>query len=370
MGRIVLCLQIFLLLQCNSCDSTQSKYTSIFSFGDSYTDTGNIAIIWNAHAPDLLKPPYGMTFFGHPTGRISDGRLAIDFIAEALGLPFLPPSHSANESFLQGANFAVAGGTALNQTFFVENGDHFSAPDNVSLSDQLGWFDAMKPSLCNSARACEDYFARALFFVGEFGWNDYGFMLLSDRSVDEVRSHTPQVVGMISAATEKLIKEGGKTVVVSGLTAMGCATGNLVLFESQNEADYEPDTGCLKDLNSLCRDHNLQLRRALTQLNGRYPGVRIIYADLYTPIVNFVLTPERYGFNGTDGALRCCCGGGGGRFNYNAIMPCGMPGVSACANPSAYVNWDGVHLTEAANHHIADGWLKGPYAHPPILSTI
>ncbi|GJN38116.1 hypothetical protein PR202_gb27128 [Eleusine coracana subsp. coracana] len=338
MRRRVQGLEIFLLL-CSFCHSIQSNYTSLFSFGDSYTDTGNIVIISGQAAPNLLltKPPYGMTFFGHPTGRISDGRLAIDFIAQALGLPLLPPSQAANQSFLQGANFAVAGGTALNRTFFQENGDQIFTPYNVSLGDQLGWFDAMKPSLCNST---------------------------------QVRSHTPRVVGMISAATEKLIKEGGKTVVVSGLTPMGCATGNLVLFGSQNEVDYEPDTGCLKDLNSLSRDHNLQLRRALMQLNGRYPGVRVIYADLYTPIVNFVLTPECYGFNGTDGALRCCCGSGGGRYNFNATVSCGSPGTSACGDPSAYVNWDGIHLTEAANHHIADGWLKGPYAHPPILSRV
>ncbi|GJN06445.1 hypothetical protein PR202_ga24174 [Eleusine coracana subsp. coracana] len=191
--------------------------------------------------------------------------------AQALGLPLLPPSQATNHSFLQGANFAVAGGTALNRTFFLENGYQIFTPYNVSLGDQLGWFDAMKPSLCNSTQACEEYFAKALFVVGEFGWNDYGFMLLSGRRVDEIRSHTPQVVGMICAATEKLIEEGGKTVVVSGLTPMGCATGNLVLFGSQNEADYEPDTGCLKDLNSLSRDHNLQLRRVLMQLNCKYP---------------------------------------------------------------------------------------------------
>jgi phospholipase/lecithinase/hemolysin len=45
-----------------------------------------------------------------------------------------------------------------------------------------------------------------------------------------------------------------------------------------------------------------------------------------------------------------------------------MPGVGSCENPLEYVNWDGVHLTEAAHHLIAEGWLKGPYAEPPILS--
>jgi phospholipase/lecithinase/hemolysin len=221
-----------------------------------------------------------------------------------------------------------------------------------------------------SPPACREYFAEALFVVGEFGWNDYAFMLMSGKSVDEARSRVPRVVRTIRAAAEKLIGEGARTVVVPGVTPLGCAPGNLVLYATQEAADYEPDTGCLKALNALSREHNRQLRQALARLRrGRSPaeGVRVVYADFYSPVADFAAAPGRYGFDGTDGALRACCGGGGGRYNVNLSMACGTPGVSACPDPSRYVNWDGIHLTEAANHRIADGWLRGPYAQPPIL---
>lgn len=41
--------------------------------------------------------------------------------------------------------------------------------------------------------------------------------------------------------------------------------------------------------------------------------------------------------------LKACCGTGGA-YNWNGSAVCGMPGVPACANPSAYVSWDGVHF--------------------------
>jgi len=179
----------------------------IFSFGDSYTDTGNLLVLYGGLATAtpgvwIAKPPYGMTFFGRPNGRASDGRLAIDFIAEALGLPLLPPSLAAKQSSRRGANFAVGGATALERAFFVDKGFEAVSPFNVSLSVQLGWFDALKPSLCSSPRACMEYLAEALFVVGELGWNDYAVMLLAGKSVDEAGSHVPEIVGSICAATE------------------------------------------------------------------------------------------------------------------------------------------------------------------------
>lgn len=51
--------------------SRSQQYDALFSFGDSLSDTGNIVV---------AGLPYGMSFFGRPTGRCSNGRLVIDFI--------------------------------------------------------------------------------------------------------------------------------------------------------------------------------------------------------------------------------------------------------------------------------------------------
>ena len=68
----------------------------------------------------------------------------------------------------------------------------------------------------------------------------------------------------------------------------------------------------------------------------------------------------------TGGALTACCGGGG-PYNFNKSAKCGGdPSVSACDDPSKYVSWDGVHLTEAAYRWITNGLLEGPYTIPQI----
>jgi GDSL-like Lipase/Acylhydrolase len=68
--------------------------------------------------------------------------------------------------------------------------------------------------------------------------------------------------------------------------------------------------------------------------------------------------------------LMACCGNGNNQYNINITEACGMPGVSACQDPSTYVSWDGAHLTEAAHRYIASSWLRGPYADPPILFAL
>jgi hypothetical protein len=61
--------------------SQTTRHARIFSFGDSLTDTGNVLRIQGEQTP-ISRPPYGETFFGHPSGRASDGRIMIDFLGE------------------------------------------------------------------------------------------------------------------------------------------------------------------------------------------------------------------------------------------------------------------------------------------------
>ncbi|WRX29602.1 hypothetical protein QQP08_022089 [Theobroma cacao] len=132
-------------------------FTSIFSFGDSYTDTGNVVHISLSESRELPRsafPPHGRTFFGHPTGRSSDGRLVIDFLAKDLGLPFVAPyfggENGTSQNFQKGVNFAVSGATALDSAFLAER-RVYGLVSNLSLGDEVGFFKDVLPSLCSSS---------------------------------------------------------------------------------------------------------------------------------------------------------------------------------------------------------------------------
>nr|CAB3471729.1 unnamed protein product [Digitaria exilis] len=333
------------------------RYGSIFSFGDSYTDTGNDIVFFNERnlTDPAAGPPYGMTFFRHPTGRNSNGRLIIDFIADALGLPFVPPFQTYNGSFRQGANFAVAGATALDASFFS------FVPSmvqpyifNASTDVQLEWFESLKPSLCSSPGKCKDFFHKSLFFMGEFGINDYSFSVFG-KNLTQIRSFVPDVVKIISSATERVIKEGAKTVVVPGIPPMGCSPPNLAFFPSADPEGYDPRTGCLKQFNDLAIYHNSLLQEAIKNVQNKHRNAKVIYADFFTPIIDIIRSPQKLGF-GSD-ILSCCCGGGG-KHNFNISAGCGMPGATVCQDPSAYLYWDGGHFTEAVYRYITKRWLN------------
>lgn len=85
---------------------------AVIVFGDSTADTGNNNFIQTMARGNY--PPYGRDFAGGvATGRFSNGRLAADFVSEALGLPpavppYLDPSHSIHQ-LASGVSFASAG---------------------------------------------------------------------------------------------------------------------------------------------------------------------------------------------------------------------------------------------------------------------
>ncbi|KAF3328558.1 GDSL esterase/lipase [Carex littledalei] len=357
-------LSFLILLICSffSLSHSQKYYNAIFSFGDSITDTGNMC---TGGCPSWLttgQPPYGETFFGKPTGRCTDGRVIIDYMAEYFGLPLLPPSKSSGSSFQKGANMAIIGATTLNADFFQSIGLSDKIWNNGPLDTQIQWFQQILPSVC--ASDCKSYLSKSLFIMGEFGGNDYNAPLFSGSSTDTVSTYVPNVIQKISDGIEKLIALGAVDIVVPGVLPIGCFPLYLTLFQSSNTGNYDQN-GCLKNFNSLSAYHNSLLTQKISTLRTKYPGARIMYADFYNQVYQMVQSPQSFGLKY---GLKVCCGASGqGQYNYNNNARCGMSGSSPCPDPHNYLIWDGIHLTEAAYQSIANGWLKGPYCSPAIL---
>ncbi|XP_056175488.1 GDSL esterase/lipase At5g45910-like [Syzygium oleosum] len=357
----------FCCLSLRSALSSHSRYDAIFNLGDSHSDTGNYPRT-DATAFLVIKSlPYGETFFRRPTGRCSNGRLIVDFIAEAFGLPYLPPylAVAKGARVRTGVNFAVTGATAVDPSYFYAQKIGQQLWTNDSLSVQLGWFKNLKKSLCTTKQACDEHFKKSLFMIGEIGENDYMFSLLSGRSIKQLRAFVPLVVGAITRAISVLIEEGAVDLMVSGQLPVGCTSMFLTVFQSTNESAYDKRTGCLKAYNAFFKYHNNYLKQKLENLRQQYPHARIMYADYYGVAMSIYRSPKHYGFYG--GTPRACCGGGG-PHNFNTTAVCGQTGATPCKDPSAFADWDGIHFTESAYHHIAKGLISGGFTSPPLLS--
>ncbi|CAI0475316.1 unnamed protein product [Linum tenue] len=87
-----------------------------FIFGDSLNDCGNNNHI-NTKAKANYKP-YGIDFPDGATGRFTNGRTTVDFLAEHLGFdnPIPPFTTAKGEKLLQGINYASGSAGILDET--------------------------------------------------------------------------------------------------------------------------------------------------------------------------------------------------------------------------------------------------------------
>ncbi|KAF7103435.1 hypothetical protein CFC21_104425 [Triticum aestivum] len=330
---------------------------AIYSLGDSITDTGNLAKEAPPGAFETIKHlPYGVTF-GRPTGRCSDGLLMIDFLAQDMGLPFLNPYLAKNRSFDHGVNFAVAGATAMdpadqsNRTF--------------PLKLQLRWFKDFMKSSFDTDEEIRKRLQSSLVLVGEIGGNDYNYALFGNKSVSEVEKLIPAVVQTIIDATKEVLDMGASRVIVPGNFPIGCFPSYLTAMGTPEQSAYD-SAGCLKDLNLFAAKHNAQLQRAVAGLRASYPDAAIAYADYFNSFLSLLKGAPSLGFD--ENSTRTACCGAGGRYNYDETRMCGVEGTAACADPSAYVSWDGIHMTQAAYKAMSRLIYHGRYLQPQILN--
>ncbi|KAJ3695217.1 hypothetical protein LUZ60_000594 [Juncus effusus] len=357
---------IILLILSNS-HLANCCFTRIFCFGDSISDTGNfLQSLGNRYDP-IRELPYGETYFRQPTGRFSDGRLIIDFIAETYGLPYIPAylAEFNENDFPHGVNFAVGGATALGNSFFASKGIKAMWTD-YSLGIQLQWFRTkVLPSILRETGCANNALSNALFVVGEIGGNDYNHPFFAGNTVDKVKTFVPSVIRTISSTIHELIILGAKTLLVPNNFPIGCVPIYLTIFQSERKEDYDSETGCIKWLNEFSQFHNLKLEEELDILRQFYPNVTIIYADYFEASMDIFRNPNKFGF---DNPLIACCGSNG-PYNYNPSQSCGNQGSAVCFDPSRYVSWDGIHLTEAAYRVITYGVMNESYTSHSLTNS-
>ncbi|KAL9668257.1 hypothetical protein QQ045_002636 [Rhodiola kirilowii] len=245
-------------------------------------------------------------------GRCSDGRLIVDFL-EAYGLPFMPPYLNLSkkpEDRLRGTNFAVAGATALDKSFYRKLGNSGWLPA-FFISNKLNLFQNL--SCITSATDCDAYLNKSLFLVGEIGSNDYNY------------------VGFTGAGNEEQLRKMVPKVIES--------VSNAVTVTTRKDYDRY---GCLNAFNSLAIYHNQLLLASLAKLRKAHPHARIMYADYYKAATMWTLA--RLVWDG-----RCS----------------GMQGPI-----EVYAAWDGLHLTEAGYQHMTVALINGSQCYLSLIIDI
>ncbi|KAJ1394007.1 SGNH hydrolase superfamily [Sesbania bispinosa] len=149
--------------------AAKNNMSCILVFGDSSVDPGNNNVLRTTVKGNF--PPYGKDFFNScPTGRFTNGRLATDFIAEALGyrkvIPaFLDPKLKA-EDLPYGVSFASA---ATGYDDYTAN-----VSSVLSVSKQLEYFKHYKihlRKLVGEEKA--EFIIRNALYIVSMGSNDF-----------------------------------------------------------------------------------------------------------------------------------------------------------------------------------------------------
>ncbi|XP_019461532.1 PREDICTED: esterase-like [Lupinus angustifolius] len=342
------------------------NFPAIFNFGDSNSDTGGLAATLLAPTP-----PYGETYFHRPSGRFSDGRLIIDFIAQSFGLPYLSAYlDSLGTNFSHGANFATAGSTIRLPPSIIRMHGRFSP---FFLDVQYTQFRDFKSrtqlirsqgGISATLMPKEEYFAKALYTF-DIGQNDITAGFLGNMTVQQVNTSVPDIVKSFSANVKNIYDLGARSFWIHN-TGPGCIPFILVNVLSTETDSY----GCLKAYNDVAQYFNHRLKEAVVQLRKDLPLAAITYVDVYSVKYSLFRSPKKYGF---EHPLVACCGYGG-EYNYSSIVGCGgtteINGTKvfagSCEKPSVRVIWDGIHYTEAANKFIFDKISTGAFSDPPL----
>ncbi|GAA0176311.1 hypothetical protein Leryth_010631 [Lithospermum erythrorhizon] len=305
---------------------------AIIAFGDSIVDQG-----MNNYIKTVVKAdfePYGADLNnGKPSGRFCNGRTPADLVASELGIKELVPAyldpHLKAQDFITGVSFA-SGGTGYDP----------QTPQIVSvipLTTQVTYF--------------KEYIAKLKGFVGEeranyiIGNALYLVVAGSDDLANtyftvglrklhyDIPSYADLMVSSASGFIQELYKLGVRRYVVLGAPPIGCLPSQRTLAGGLLR-------NCKDEYNQAAQIVNSKLERAIESLSNKLSGSRVVYVDIYNPILDLILHPQNHGFEVVE---KGCCGTG----DLEVAILCNKHSPT-CSDHSKYVFWDSYHPTERA----------------------
>ncbi|KAK6932636.1 GDSL lipase/esterase [Dillenia turbinata] len=312
---------------------SNNSISALFVFGDSTVDPGN-----NNNLRTMVKsnfPPYGKDFVDHkPTGRFTNGRLATDFVASYAGIKDYVPAYLdptlSTEELKTGVSFASANSGYDPLTPRLSN--------VISLPKQLEYFGELKERLeaAMGKQKTDEIVKKAVYLVSA-GTNDFivNYYALPIRSTIYTM---PQYQQFLLQNTKQfiqgLVNQGARRIVVIGLPPMGC----LPIVITLNSGTI--NRNCIDSELTVANDYNQMLQKELQAMQSQlaHQNVAIYYVDIYTPMMDMIRNPQKYGFEQSNIG---CCGTG---LLEETIM-CN-PRSTVCSDASKYVFWDSVHPTE------------------------
>ncbi|XP_024031463.1 GDSL esterase/lipase At1g54790 isoform X1 [Morus notabilis] len=381
---------LFLILS-PKINSVNFNYPAVFNFGDSNSDTGELA----SGLGFQLGTPNGQLYFKTPNGRFCDGRLIVDFLVDAMELPFLNAylDSIGTPSFRKGCNFAAAGSTILPATATSVSPFSFG----VQVSQFLRFKARVLELLAKGKKLAkylptEEFFDKGLYMF-DVGQNDIAGAFYS-KTLDQIIASIPLILVEFETGIKRLYDNGARNFWIHNTGPVGCLTQNVLRFGT--DPSKLDELGCVSKHNQAARLFNLQLHALSKKLEGQFSDANVTYVDIYTIKSNLIANYTKYGIYlflsrtmislfmvkfvkrnviaGFEQPIMACCGYGGPPLNYDFRIACGQTKIlngtsvtaKGCADSSDYISWDGIHYTEAANQFVSSQILTGKYSDPPF----
>ncbi|KAJ4977607.1 hypothetical protein NE237_008387 [Protea cynaroides] len=388
-----LLLHLFQVINCSSTPLVPALYV----FGDSMVDSGNNDFL-NTTAK-VNYNPYGTDFPAGPTGRFTNGLTSVDFLAQFLGLHFVPPylglSMAQKGKIITGMNYASGSAGILQETgsgmgknlhleqqieFFTETVNQF-LPQNFKTKDEL-----------------LQYLSKSIFVVN-IGSNDYLNNYLLSTQYNSSHLYTPEQFASVLLKEfrqhlQELHNLGARKFVVFNLGPLGCLPAIIKLENIK--------IGCATRVNEMVSLYNKGFHSMIQEMRTSFKGSTFVQGNVNLLSSGLLQTmasnlngfnfnqsvvdgslPLPYSFQKTietigDSECDPIESGTRSRYNYGFLTPspcCSildnetnycLKDVSTCMDRTTHFFWDGYHPTQSVYRLLAVGCFYGPIPCTPI----